>query len=82
MISILAAGDITKRREIGWGYPLKTLAPYIEYAKRQMMFRETVISFGSSGAQESEACRACKKSAARIGAEPNCKSCDAKGGGA
>jgi len=70
---ILCAGDITRREAVLWGVTLAETEPWLEYQKRQLRFRETVIA-ALGGAEkpkpEDEYCAMCRQ----LG-EDDCANC-------
>lgn len=78
---ILSRGDITKRDEIAWSYTAKDAEPFIEYLKRDLMFREAVLAFlgaGDSRTKEEklrdEYCKTCR----RLKPGMDCSACSRK----
>jgi len=81
LIVILCRGDITRRDEVAWGFTTKDAIPFLEYLKRDLMFREVVIAFFTGGkgtdsvdAETEEFCRLCRKA----GLNKDCASCSRK----
>lgn len=77
---ILCRGDITRRDQVAWGYTTRDAAPFVEYLKRDLMFREVVIGFFTGGKERTpetemeEFCRLCRKA----GRDKNCAECSRK----
>ena len=46
---LLAGGDITKRDDILWGYTIDDILPYVDYRRRDVRFREAILTFLGAG---------------------------------
>jgi len=64
-VVLLCGGDISKRDGILWGVTFEECKPWIEYRRREVLFREAVIAFLTGGEDRPESpdeayCRTCK----------------------
>ena len=76
LVCVLAAGDITRKKQIYLTCTLAECEPYLNYRRRDILYREAVLAFlGASGDEpqtpEDTYCRACREA----GLDNDCATC-------